>query len=464
VAKEKMKKNRKWLWIILGIVVVIGGIVTWRIWSAAKNAAQVYENLETEPYQRGDLSASIYGTGSVEPNQTAILTWFAGGIVGDVNVELGQVVEKDMVLMSLDPESVSVDIMQAQIDVINAQNALEDLYDNWETELAQAKLDLITAQDEFDDLEHERMIKDFKRCSDERIEELEDDLDKAERIYDFVQNEDNLEAINDIKATLDYCRSNYTEREKAEAALEVELGEAKVSEMQERVNILSEGPDPDEVTILETQLEIAQSRKDSILIDAPFDGVVTNISAKPGDVVQTGQQALRLDDLSELYLEVQISEVDIPQVKVGQTAGLVFDAYFEETFTGEVIEISPVGSASQGVVEYRVRVKMLDADENIKPGMTAAVNIVVEEKENIFVVPNTSIFSIDGQDHVFVQRSGSFETVPVTLGSYSDYYSEVVDADIDEGELIVINPPAEMTGETFFGNTNGSPSGFGFGN
>ncbi len=463
MAKEKNKKSRKWIWIVLGIVVVIGAIVVWRVLSAQRNAAQVYENLETEPYQRGDLSASIYGTGSVEPNQTAVLTWSASGIVGDVNVELGQSVQKDDVLMTLDPKSVSVDIMQARIDVINAQNALEDLYDNWETELAQAKLDLITAQDELDDLEHERMVKDFKRCSDERIEELEDDLDEAERIYDFVQNEDNLEAINDIKATLDYCRSNYTEREKAEAALEVELGESKVADMQERVNILSEGPDPDEVTILETQLEIAQSRIDSILIEAPFDGVITELSAKPGDVVQTGGQALRLDDLSRLYLDVQISEVDIPQVKVGQTAGLVFDAYFEETFTGEVIEISPVGSATQGVVEYRVRVKMLDADENIKPGMTAAVNIVVEEKENIFVVPNTSIFSIDGQDHVFVQRSGSFEAVPVTLGSYSDYYSEVVDADIDEGELIIVNPPAEMTGETFFGDTH-PPAGFGFGN
>jgi HlyD family secretion protein len=366
--------------------------------------------------------------------------------------------------MTLDPESVSVDIMQARIDVINAQNALDDLYDNWESDLAQAKLDLINAQDELDDLEHERLIRDFNRCSDDRIEELEDELDKAERMYKYVQNEDTLEAINDAQAAVDYCRSNYTEREKAEAALQVELGEAKVAELQERVDQLSEGPDPDQVTILETQLEIAQSRKDSILIDAPFDGVVTNISAKPGDVVQTGEQALRLDDLSKLYLEVQISEVDIPQVRVGQNAGLVFDAYFEKTFTGEVFEISPVGSATQGVVEYKVRVKMLDADEHIKPGMTAAVNIVVEEKEDVFVVPNTAIFSLDDQDHVFVQRNGSYEAVPVTLGSYSDYYSEVVEADIEEGELIIVNPPAEMTGETFFSNTNGPPSGFGFGN
>lgn len=464
MAKEKNKKSRKWLWIVLGIVIVIGAIVAWRIWSAQRNAAQIYENLETEPYQRSDLSASIYGTGTVEPDQTALLTWSAGGIVGDVYVELGQSVEKDDVLMSLDRESVPADILQAQIDVINVQNELDALYDNWESDLAQAKLDLINAEEDLEDLETERRIMNYKRCSDDRIEELEEELDKMKKIYKFRQDSDTLQAVNTAQANLDFCRSDFTEREIAEAELEVELGEARVEELQEQVDNLSDGPDPDQVTILETQLEIAQSRLDSLLIESPIDGVVTELSAHPGDVVQAGQQAVRIDNLSELYLDVQISEVDIPQVEVGQPAGLVFDAYFDQTYTGEVIEIAPVGDAVQGVVEYTVRVKMLDADEHIKSGMTAAVNIVIEEKEDIFVVPNEAIFNIDGQDHVFVQRNGSYQAVPVTLGSYSDYYSEVVDADIDEGELIVINPPAEMTGETFFGNTNGPPSGFDFGN
>ena len=95
--------------------------------------------------------------------------------------------------------------------------------------------------------------------------------------------------------------------------------------------------------------------------------------------------------------------------------------------------------------------------------MTAAVNIVVEEKEDVFVVPNDAIVSIDGQDHVYVKRNNDYEAVPVTLGSYSDFYSEVVEADIEEGELIVLNPPDEITGDMPFG---GPPEGaFGpFGN
>ena len=464
--KEEKNKNKgipKWVWIVLGIVIIAGSFIGWRIWQNRQNLSEVMANLETEPYQRQTLNANIFGTGSVEPIQTAVLTWSASGTVGDVLVSVGDEVEEDQLLISLDPDSVTVDILQAEIDLINTQNALDDLYENWQSDLAQAKLDLLRAQENLDDLQDERKIMNYQRCSDERIEELEEDLDQAEQIYNFQQNANTLRAVNTAQANLNYCLADYTEEEIAEAELEVELGEARVARLQERVDVLEEGPDPDQVKILETQVAMAQSRLDSPLIKASLNGSVTVLNAKHGDVVQPGMQAVQIDDLSKLYLDVQISEVDIPFVEVGQTAQLVFDAYFETTFEGEVVEIAPVGTAIQGVVEYTVRIEMLDSDDRIKPGMTAAVNIVVEQKEDVFVVPNDAIVSLDGQEHVFVRRNGGYVGVPVTLGSYSDFYSEVLEADIDEGEMIVLNPPAEITGEMPFG---GPPQGGfgGFGN
>ena len=461
--KKKSKKIPKWVWIVLGIVVVAGLFIGWRIWQNRQDLSQVMANLETEPYQRQTLNANIFGTGTVEPVQTAVLTWSASGTVGDVLTVVGDDVIEDQLLMSLAADSVTVDVLQAEIDLLNAQNALDDLYVNWESDLAQAKLDLLNAEDTLEDLEDERKIMNYQRCTDERIEELEDELDDAEQIYKFRQNSDTLRAVNTAQANLDYCLADFTEQEIAEAELEVELGEARVERLQERVDVLDEGPDPDQVRILETQIAMAQSRLDSPIIKAPFNGIVTVLNARHGDVVQPGMQAVQIDDLSKLYLDVQISEVDIPFVEVGQIAQLIFDAYFESTFEGEVVEIAPVGTPVQGVVEYNVRIEMLDSDDRIKPGMTAAVNIVVDQKEDVFVVPNDAIVSIDGQEHVFVRRNGGYEGVPVSLGSYSDFYSEVLEADIEEGELIVLNPPDEITGEMPFG---GPPQGGfgGFGN
>jgi len=459
---EKNKKRTGW-WILLAVVVLVGAFIGWRVLASRQNTQEALANIETEPYQRMSLDANIFGTGTVEPVQTAILTWSAGGRIEEVLVEVGDLVVADQSLMLLDPDSVTVDIQQAEIDVINAQNNLDDLYDNWEADLAQARLDLLNAEENLEDLEDEREIMNYQRCSDERIEELEDDLELAEQLYDFRQTTQNLRAVNTAQANLDYCRADYTEREIAEAELEVSLAESRVADLEDKVDLLSDGPDPDPVTIFETQLAMAQSRLDSLYIEAPFEGIVTILSAQPGDIVGVGTQALQMDDLSEMYLDVQISEIDIPMVQVGQGAELVFDAYFETTFSGEVSQIAPVGQNVQGVVEYTVRINLLDADERIKPGMTAAVNIVVDRKEDVFVVPNDAIVSIDGQEHVYVRRNGSYESVEVDLGSYSDFYSEVLEANIQLGEPIALNPPQEITGQAPFG---GPPQGGfgGFGN
>jgi len=458
--KQNKKKSKKGLWLLLVILVVAGLVVGWRILTARQEASQVFANIETEPYRRDNLSTFIYGTGTVQPAQTAVLTWSASGTVGDVGISLGDTVEKDQVLMSLETDSLSVEILQAEIDVINAQKALDELYDNWEADLAQARLDLLNAEEHLEDVEDKRVVMNYERCSDERIEDLEDELDQAEQIYDFQQNATNLQRVNTAQANLNYCQADYTEREIAEAELEIELAEARVTRLQDQVDVLTDGPDPDEVAIRETRLAIARSRLDSPTIKAPFAGVITDLPTQVGDVVQIGSKAVQLDDLADLSLAVQISEIDIPLVAVGQPAQLVFDAYFETTFNGEVTQISPVGTSIQGVVEYTVTVKMLDDDVRIRPGMTAAVTILIEEIEDVFVIPNDAIVSSNGQDQVYVRRGGEYVAVPVTLGFYSDFYSEVIEADIEEGELIVLNPPAEITGKLPF---NGPPGGGGFG-
>jgi multidrug efflux pump subunit AcrA (membrane-fusion protein) len=154
--------------------------------------------------------------------------------------------------------------------------------------------------------------------------------------------------------------------------------------------------------------------------------------------------AAQVADVSELFVEVPISEVDIPSIQLGQQVVLFFDAYFEEEFSGVVSDISESGDRSTGVVNYTVTIKMENQSDKIKPGMTAAVSVLTAEKPNTLVIPSQSIFSRDGLNYVYVLRDGQLEMVQVTVGAYSNQSIEVLKTEIAEGELIVINPPIDI--------------------
>ncbi|MBI2331045.1 MAG: efflux RND transporter periplasmic adaptor subunit, partial [Chloroflexi bacterium] len=177
-----------------------------------------------------------------------------------------------------------------------------------------------------------------------------------------------------------------------------------------------------------------------------FDGTVTQASPVVGDQVTLGTVGFRVDDLSSLLVDVQVSEVDINHVAVGQNATLSFDAILGKTYNGKVIEVGQAGDTVQGVVSFTVTVELTDADEQVKPGMTAAVNVIVEEVKDTLLVPNRAVRLVDGERVVYVERDGGPTPVTITLGASSDTMSVLASGDIKEGDLIILNPPSANGG------------------
>ena len=448
MASSGKVKNRKkgWVTALIFLVIIILAIVAFLLIRANNNrlALQNLASLDTVAYTKGSLTASISGTGTVRANQTAILTWSTSGTVGEIKVALGDQINANDVMMALDENSIPIDILQAQVDVINVQQALTNLYANAPLELAQAKLDLINAEKNLEDLASDREILNYQRCTDTRREDLQNKYDDAKTLYDRFPSAQTKLSMETALANLNYCQKDYTEQEKAQAEARILVAEEKVSSLKRKIETLMDGPDPDEVTKLETQLQIAQARLDKKVVKASFKSTVTAIYNKPGDLVVAGAKAIQLADLSTLYVDVQISEVDISLIKKDQSASLVFDAFYTETFQGRVTEISPIGTESQGVVSYAVTLKVLNGMDTIKPGMTAAVSIITEEKNDVFIIPIDALTTLEGVDTVYVMRNNVPVAVEVTVGAFSNDEIEILSADIAEGELIVINPPTSV--------------------
>ena len=205
----------------------------------------------------------------------------------------------------------------------------------------------------------------------------------------------------------------------------------------------------------QARVDAAQATVNMQYIQAPFNGIITVVNNTPGDQVRAGDPAIRLDDVSQLLVDVEISEVDINSVEVGQPASLTFDAILDKTYNGVVEEVSRVGTSSSGVVNFTVKVKLTDADADVKPGMTSAVTIITKQLEDVLLVPNRAVRLVDGQRAVFILKNGQITRVDIELGSTSDLNSEVIGGDLKEGDVLILNPPAIYTGNSgmfMFGN------------
>ena len=418
--KQFFTKFSRRTWIIIGVIVVVAMAAVF-IFSTRGEPVSVFQTTKAE---RGNLVATVGATGSVRARQSAVLVWQTTGIVNAVNADVGTRVSRNDVLASLDKASLNQSIILAESDLTSAKKALEDLL-NSDTSRAEALRTLDKAE------------AAYEKAYNWRIQ-LNGKIDIKDYYYD-----------NGILKVKEY-RGLASAETIADADEDLALKEAQLNDARRKYERLKDGADPAEVSAAEARIAAAQSTLNLAFIAAPFDGTVTQAEPAVGDQASTGAVAFRVDDLSHLLVDVQVSEVDINTLSIGQTAALTFDAILGKEYHGEIVEVGQAGDNVQGVVNFTVTIELTDADELVKPGMTAAVNIVVQEVKDVVLVPNRAVRLVDAERVVFVLVNGIPQQVKVELGSSSDTMSVLVGGDLKEGDEIILNPPS-VSGNPFGG-------------
>jgi len=379
--------------------------------------------------ERGNLTATVGATGTVRAQQTAKLVWQTTGTVDNVNVQIGDQVKAGDLLASLSKTSLPQNIILAEAELVSAQQALEELLDS-DTARAQAWIALRAAEDAYE------KAYDYREYLNYPIRKTRVDLVKQVTPYGVV----------DVPKTKTY-KVAATEEEIAKADADLALKEAQYEDAKRTYERLADGPNKDDLYAAQARVDAAQATLNLAHLTAPFAGTVTEANPLPGDQVSTGTPAFRIDDLSSLLVDVELSEVDINSVAIGQAVTLSFDAILGTEYQGEVTKVAQAGTVVGGVVNFTVTVELTDADELVKPGMTAAVNIVIKEIQDAVLVPNRAVRLVDGDRVVFMMgEEGKPEKVEILLGSSSDTMSVVVGGNLKEGDQIILNPTADLTG------------------
>lgn len=429
--------------------------------SRQQQLAKASAKYETVTVQRGQLTATIGGTGSVHANQTVVLAWQTSGTVEKVNVKVGDQVIAGTELANLRRDSLPQNIIMAQADLTQAKQALDDLYTNAETQKNNAMQAITKYADAVRNAQYQ--LDNFTIPTSqigmdpiEALDKMKQKLDQARAAFEpYKYKSVDDPTRKELKEALDNAQSDYDAAvRRLQYVYNLDVTISNLNKARQDYEKWKNGPAPEDVAAAEARIAAAKATVNLAKLTAPFSGTVTQVEIKPGDQVTPGTVAFRIDDLSSLQVDVEISEVDINRVQIGQDAVLNFDAILGKDYHGKVKEVAPVGTINQGVVDFIVTIELNDADAQVKPGMTAAANIIVEQLNDVLMIPNRAVRLVDGKRVVYILRNGVPQSEPVTLGASSDINSQVLEGDINVGDLVVLNPPVtfQQNGQPPFAN------------
>ena len=208
-------------------------------------------------------------------------------------------------------------------------------------------------------------------------------------------------------------------------------------------------------------LATAQRYLSLMQLRAPTDGVVNvlpNFRAqgtfgasqppfKEGDNAWTGAEIVEIPDLSQLYIDLRLEEVDRGRIQLGQSVKLRVDAIPDKEFTAELDYVSPIAAlvfkgGSTPEKSFPARATLKNLDPRLRPGMSASAEIIIEKEPNQLLIPTRASFDKEGKPAVYVQIGKNFVTRDIKIGKRNDE-EIVVTGGLKENEIVTLESPAE---------------------
>ena len=498
-----LKKNWKWLVPVL-CVAVAGGVFLLRP-QQAKPASVDASYTEVAP-ERRDVTNTLSGTGTLNPANTYTVKSLVDGKVLTGTIEEGNIVEESNVLYTIDSSDASTNFEKAEIAMQQAQRSYDKVVDRQyvRAEVAGVVSSLkVTKGDEVTSGQEVAVIRDSSRMlltlefpaadaanfsvGQSAAVTLDGTFEQLDGTVTSVSGTDALSAGNLLTRTVTITVKNAGGLTTAQAATASingvsSIGSATFAYQAERtltaqaagtvtsINV-QEGSDVAKDDIIlglsgddltesiqsaseslrsaEISMQNLQDAMNNYTITAPISGTIIEKDAKVGDAVKTGDTLCIVYDLSYLEMSINVDELQISSISVGQQVQITADAVPDKTYVGTVTRVSMKGKSDGGTTTYPVSIRIDDTD-GLRPGMNANAEIVVAEANNALVVPNAAVVrgsyvlvtkdspSAANADTAMEAPEG-FVYVPVKTGVSDDDYTQIVSG-IQEGDTIGYDP------------------------
>ncbi|TAH48496.1 MAG: efflux RND transporter periplasmic adaptor subunit [Chloroflexota bacterium] len=379
--------RRPLLWIGLIVLVALVAIGAYFYFNQPNARAQ-----QTAVVSRGDIKATVNANARVRAKNSVQLAFPFSGLVKLVNVKEGDDVKAGDVLAELDRTEAERRVQQAQMNL----DARQD-------ELAQAQQPPPAAE----------------------LEIAQQSLKKAALALAAAEDRYKKEASDDNRIGKELAQSDY---EIARANFERQTRGTSQTDLDRLQRAIENA---------KLDLQNAREALEETQIKAPFDGTVIEVKTRPGELMGGFNPIVTLADVGNLELLADIDEIDIAEVREGQTVELRFDAFPGETAQGQVTRLFPAASNDRGATVYHAIITLEPTELELRPGMGATLNIATIEKKNVLRVPARAIKNAGTQKIVVVKEGNNTRNVVVQTG-VSDGNETEIQSGVSEGAIIVI--------------------------
>src|SRR5689334_2850728 len=308
--------------------------------------------------------STILAEGRVEPLRDAEIAFTASGVVSDVLVQEGQPVTKGQPLIRLGDAS-DTQYAAAQLELVSAQKALNDLLNTSGADFAQAVIDLKQAKEDFNKADdYLTYLENSKKVPRTEVRSY---LVQTWRGYEY-------------RTKTKYFKGPAPEDWVIEAQNDLALKKAKLDEAQKTYDRMKGGTDQDQLAVLQARLEAAQAGLAAFEVIAPFNGVVADLPAKQGGSINAGQSAVTVADFSAwLVKTTDLTEIDVVNLKEGQPVTVTLDALPDVQLKGKILSIGQNYAENQGDIVYQVTIQLTDTHPAMRWGMTAHISFGTED-------------------------------------------------------------------------------------
>ena len=382
---------------------VVALVATGAYLSTVNGASSAIDPSRLVTVERGPMTRSVVATGKIEPITKVEIKSKANGIIERLAVDVDHRVEAGQVLAELDKENLNARLREARANL----------------EAARAALTAAEAQARKNEIEAEAPDLAFAKSAGQRAQSLADQklisqeaLDQARTVYEQAANRQRAAQSQLLvsRAKIDEARAQVAQ---AQAAAERAVEELANSTIKA----------PIRGTVLTRDVEIG----------SPVSSIL-NLGANATLVMTLG-------DIGQVFVRGKVDEADIGFVKLGMTARISTESFREQTFSGKVTQISPIGVEKDNVTTFEVEVSIDNPGQQLKANMTANAEVILEEKPDTLVVPEAAI-SYDEKKAAFVEVADPAadtgrRKVPVKVGIGNGTRTEVLEG-LKPGDKVVL--------------------------